>query len=1303
MADLILGPVVDATVSKVTEAASEQLKLALEWKDDLRRFCFMLEMIRGVLLDADEKHVAGHSHLKPWLRELRSVVDEADDVLEEIDYENLRRQVAVQKPKWKRFGRFFTPSNPLAFRLRMANRVKNLNVYLADINDWASRLGLQYKLANTAVPEPRVNQQTHSLLGFSDPSQVVGRNEDVDELVRRLTDSRNQEALSVISVVGMPGLGKTTLVKAVCAVDKITEYFGKKIIWVCVSENFDVPKILGEMLESLTKTACTIKNIDTLLQKIGEELGKKEEKKEGEEGENYLLILDDVWNEKSEKWDYLKSCLLGISKKSGNRVVVTSRSENVASTMDSIYTHHLKQLEADTCWSIIERRAFGGDAVPQKLEEIGKDIANKCGGVPLVANVVGGTLGKKRDENEWLSFKEKVNVLGSLEDQHRRIMDVLRLSFERLPKPALKQCFAFCSIFPKDFVIEKEKLIQLWMAEGYLQSSKESSMEDVGGKYGSLQSSKEIFMENVGAKYFTDFLSYSLFQEEARDSFDNVKSCKIHDLIHDFAQSINYSETVIVEKEPCSNIPHHFRHLNLNLGKERVQIEFEDVAEKLQTLFSNHGFPSSLPVRFRRLRVLSVCDVDDADPLPSCFGNLKSLRYLDISGTPIRQLPKFITKMYNLQTFRFTNCKFLKMPLKGIGHLVNLRHIYFEDEDRMPAHIGRLTSLQTLQKFFVGEKRGYKIEELGKLSQLRGRLEIFNLECVKDKSEAQRARLKEKAVEQLEFSWGEGSNHDKDVLEGLQPPSNLQILGILGYGGRELPSWMLESHGELFLRKNLVKLNIKKCQNLEEIPLLEGFSSLRLLHIEECSNLSKIEDGAFEFTPLEELSIRHCDKLESVPVNALTSLQTLKIGFCKVVKLNSIGDSLSTSKYLKWLLLSRCDSLKSVPSLKGLTFLKRLNIISCYELEDLPNGLSSCTALEDLAIASCRNLLSIPEELKESCSLVKLDILDCEKLTSFPKDSLGCLNRLKRLSIGSFSKEMEEFPDLSSINASLETLYLKNWRTSQLLHQIQHLTALKELTIEALFNEEEAPWHGLEKLSSLTELRIFGCEDQISLSKGLKKLPHLTTLRISDCHNLISLPEELFELPQLKTLSIIGCDDLVSFPEDLKDLHSLVHLRILRCPKLRSFPGEILDCLTSLKILGIGGFSEELEEFPGLSSIHDGLEELTLIGWDKLTELPSQIQHLTALKKLTTSSFKQVIALPEWVGNFSSLQSLTIFRFDNMKHLPSAAAIQRLSKFQVLEIRNCPKLQERCAKKRGSEWSKISHIPEKYIPDIISK
>ncbi|GLT91512.1 hypothetical protein SLE2022_093950 [Rubroshorea leprosula] len=1269
MANLVLGPVVDATVSKVTALASEQLNLALGWRQDLERFCNIMKMLGGVLQDADERHVTGDPNLKAWLERLRDVADEADDVFEEIRYENLRRHVAKLKPKWKKVSYFFTLSNPLVFRMRMVNRVKKLNAYLDDINDSANRLGLQYKLANASAPEPRVNQQTHSFL----EQEVVGRNEDVDQIVSLLIDSSNQETLSVISIVGMAGLGKTTLAKKVRENDKIREYFGENIMWICVSENFDVQRILGEMLESLTRSHCKNENRDTLLRKIGEELVKKEEKKEGKkeekkEGKNYLLILDDVWSEESRNWEELRSCLLGICRKAGNRVIVTTRNRNVASIMGSKYIHDLKQLEADQCWFIIRQRAFGDDAVPPKLEEIGFGIAEKCGGVPLVANVIGGPLYNRRDEKEWLSVKEKINVLGSLEDQHRQIMDVLQLSFERLPKPSLKQCFAFCSIFPKDFVIVKEKLIQLWMAEGFLQSSRESSMEEMGDKY------------------FNCLLSYSLFQWEA-SAFEDA--CKIHDLIHDFVQSI-YAESVIIGERSSYNFSRQTRHLNLGFGKEKVQIKIEDVAEKLQTLFSEQGFPTSLQGNFKRLRVLSVSGGDDGEPLPSCFGNLKSLRYLDISGTTIRQLPKFITKMYNLQTFRFNNCRSLKMPPEGIGHLMNLRHIYFDDEHHMPAHIGRLTSLQTLQKFFVGEKRGQKIEELGNLSQLRGALRICNLECVKDKSEAQRARLKEKAIDELEFNWGEGGNHDKDedVLEGLQPPSNLQILRIQGYGGENLPSWMLESHSELFLLKNLVELDFEKCQKLKGIPLLKGFSSLRELRIIECSELSRINDGAFKSTSLEGLSISdcyelesvlvngltslkrlsiwHCHKLESVAVNGLASLQTLEIGECVLV--SSIGDSLSTSKCLKQLQLFSCENLESVPSIEGLTSLKTVWIFHCCRLKYLPSGLSSCIALQELRIFNCTNLVSIIEKLKELPSLVELEISGCEKLRSFPKDSLGCLNRLKSLSIGRFSKEMEEFPYLSSINASLETLDLRDWRTRQWLHQIQRFTALKEFSIMGPIDEVEALSDILGKLSSLTKLRIGWCDDLISLPQGLNKLPHLRTLEIFHCHNLTSLSE------------------------DLKDLRSLITLDVSHCERLS--PGEILGCLTSLKRLEIGGFSEELEEFPGLSSIHDGLEELRLIGWDKLNQLPHEIQHLTVLKELTIVSFKQVVALPEWVGNFSSLQCLQIYSCDNMKQLPSAAAIGRLSKLQKLSIWRCPELKERCAKKRGYEWSKISHIPQ---------
>ncbi|GLU05077.1 hypothetical protein SLE2022_221960 [Rubroshorea leprosula] len=1294
MADVILGPVVDTILSKVIAVASDQLHLASDWKDDLKRFCLILKMLRSVLQDADEKNASGHSHLKSWFQELRAVADEADDLLEEVAYHNLQRQIATQKPKWKKDRYFFTPSNPLAFRLRMANKIKNLSRYIADINDWATRLGLQYKLGNM-VPEPRVGPDTHSFL----PTTVAGRTEDVSKIVSLLVDSSNQHVLPVITIVGMPGLGKTTLARAVFANEKIREHFGDSIIWVCVSENFDVERILVEMLKSISKSSSGdggTRGKDIVMKEIQKNLREK----------NYLLILDDVWNEKRPKWVELRDCLLAISKNKESRVLVTTRLKDVASLMavTDDHIHHPRLLTEGECWAIIEQRAFGENSapnsVPEELKEIGRQIAGKCKGVPLVASIIGATLQNKRDKKEWQEITQN-RVWDSLEKEEG-ILDIIKFSYDRLPTLVLKQCFAFCSIFPKDFVMEREMLIQLWMAHGFLESSEESYMA----------------AEDIGDKYFKYLLSYSLFQEEWRDKVTrSVESCKMHDLIHDFAQSISKPEMLIVEECPGSNISCDVRHLNVIGGREMVLLPtiLGDVTKKLQTLFSEHDFSSGVQVDLKRLRVLSLNNASDAKQMTKCFGNSKSLRYLDISGTKIEELPKFITKLYNLQTFRFMDCRSLKMPKAGIGDLVNLRHIYFNDEDCMPTNLGRLTNLQTLPLFFVGTTKGHKIEELGSLRGLKGRLEIRKLDLVKGKSEAKKAKLHEKAVDVLELCWSKKGSRDKldeDILEGLKPHSNVRILSIEGYGGRNLASWMSKCSEELMLLNNLVDLKISDCSMLYRISGISWFSSLQRLSVEWCYKLTSLGDGdeaVITSMSLKKLSIYGCNELERFLVNGLSSLEELNIAHCNVI--NSIGGSLSSSTCLKQLSLNKCPELKFissldglvslktivirdcdgleclptglssctaleeleiwkcsnlvsipeevkqlrslvqldiqkcpklkfVPSLEGLISLKTVKVDDCDGLECLPSGLSSCTALEELEIWKCSNLVSIPEELKQLRSLVELVIQKCPKLMSFPKEILDFVS-LKRLELGPLSEELEEFPNLCSTSTStpspisLEVLHLEGWGESLTLPcQIQCLTTLRDLTIKSFNGVEEAL---------------------------LGNLSCLKTLAIRDCTRLRCL---LGGLSSVEELVITQCPSLVSFQGELKELRSL---EIVGCPKLVGFLEKSLDCCTRLKRLEIGPFSEELEEFPSLSSIHASLEELILYGWEKLTHLP-QIQHLAALKELSIDNFSGMESLPDWFNNLSSLRRLHIW--------------------------DCPnKLEERCTEGSGPDWHKISHIP----------
>ncbi|GKV18590.1 hypothetical protein SLEP1_g28950 [Rubroshorea leprosula] len=195
------------------------------------------------------------------------------------------------------------------------------------------------------------------------------------------------------------------------------------------------------MLQAFAENVSVDESQHIVVQKLQEHLREK----------NYLLILDDVWNEDWQKWESLRSCLLGIGKNVGSRVLVTTRSENVASTMETLFQHrhHLEKLTNEDCWSIIKKRAFGSSSFPLELEGIGRDIASKCRGLALVANIIGGSLCNNRKKDDWLSIKDDSEVWGSIEEANG-VLRVLQLSFNRLPTPALKQCFASCSIFPKD-------------------------------------------------------------------------------------------------------------------------------------------------------------------------------------------------------------------------------------------------------------------------------------------------------------------------------------------------------------------------------------------------------------------------------------------------------------------------------------------------------------------------------------------------------------------------------------------------------------------------------------------------------------------------------------------------------------------------------------------------------------------------------------------------------------------------------------------------------------------------------------
>ncbi|XP_030940149.1 putative disease resistance protein RGA1 [Quercus lobata] len=812
MAEAIVTDVAKEILSKLISLVTEQINLAWGFKDELTQLRQSVEMIQDLLADAERKQVTDLS-VKRWLQRLKDLAYDADDVLDELAYEILRRKVEIRNQMKRKVCFFFSFSNPIAFRIKMANKVKTISESLKKINEEADGFGLtRAKLVN-ANPEIIPNRETDASV---DHSEIVGRENHVLEIVDLLLRATNQQ-LSVIPIVGMAGLGKTTVAKLVYNHELVKRHFDETI-WVCVSDDFNDKRILREALESLTEKPSAYENKNTILECLKKEL----------QGKRYLLILDDVWNEESVKWDNLRNCLLGINSSVGNSIILTTRSDNVAKITETLPQHNLKKLSKDECWSIIKKKVSLNERVllTPELEDIGRDIAKKCGGVPLAAEVLGGTMSRKKEKSEWLAIQNN-EIWNSLNGSNE-MLPILKLSFDHLPSPSLKQCFAYCSIFPKDYRINKEELIQLWMAEGFLQPSLGSCL----------------VMEDIGNRNFDILLANSLFQDEEKDDYDNIIICKMHDLVHDLALLVSKSETLILNEDLVDDISLVRRLVIQSNSKTIPRIPFlKHGVYKLRTFISENAALGNTIFNFEYLRVLKLYG-ESIKELPSSIGLLIHLRLLSIFSTSIKALPKAITKLYNLQTLRIEGCYNLKELPEDLKNLINLRHIYFYGQT--PKGLGQLTCLQTLQCFIVGQGTGFRIEELGSLNQLKGKLIIRRLEHVKDKEASKNAKLVEKAkVYELGFYWSgnrEGNhNNDEEVLEGLQPHRYLKSLTINGFGGEKFPSWMLTSRDArdgFLLYDNLINIQLISCKKCEVLPTLGLLPCLRDLEIHGMDNLN---------------------------------------------------------------------------------------------------------------------------------------------------------------------------------------------------------------------------------------------------------------------------------------------------------------------------------------------------------------------------------------------------------------------------------------------------------------------------------
>ncbi|XP_048422980.1 putative disease resistance protein RGA1 [Pyrus x bretschneideri] len=1285
---------VEGILNSVASLAAQEISLFRGFKKELTKLRESVLAIQEFLGDVSYQPRDRGKAVEVWVKKLKDVAHDADDVLEDITYEVLRRKVEIQNHMKKKVLNFFSlsKSNPILFRQKMAHKIKNINASLADLKRDAASVGLMARRVDQNPPGMG-NRETVSFFGRDE--KPIGRKKIVSDIIAALIESKNQEEyLSVKAIVGMGGLGKTTLARSIFNDDAIGRHFEKKM-WVCVSDPFDVNSILNRMLESLKSNRTGLIAREALLNDL----------KEGLTGKRYILILDDVWNEDDELWSDFTSCLSRLNSAPGSIAIVTTRSAKVGSITETMPSCDLESLSVDDCWSILKSGAFPNGAPPldPTQENIGRAIAAKCTGVPLVAKVLGSVM----RSSDWSLILE--NEIWQLPETEHIISSVLKLSFDNLKSPSLKQCFAYCSIFKKDFEIERDDLVQFWMAQGYLLSSRTMSMEDIGNDY------------------FNILLQNSLFQDAREDKYGIITKCKMHDLVHDLAVEVFKSESLTRDLDQMDDDEIEIQHV-AHISSTTIERIPKGSVERLRSLFVDCEVPSNTFQRFKGLRMLNLFDAK-IEELPNSIGKLKRLRYLNISWTGIEELPKSIGKLYNLETLRMSYTDIKTFP-REMENLINLRHVYFDKDVEVPFGMTRLTHLQTLPCFKLDRARRHRLDELGGLNELKGELVIGSLEFVRDKEEAMESKLVEKAnLRKLILKWGKERNGnflDEDILEGLQPHHNVESLTIEEFKGTKFASWMMRNCRATNLRHlstrscqqllslccgleycpSLETVNIEDCGNLESFQISPS-QSLQVLRIEGCpklrctsiQSLPSLRDLVIKrcttlegdlslngCTSLRELRIEDCDGFTSIlsGLHSCTSLRKLDISKCRNLRTLS-GHGLQTPVSLEHMAIWNCPNLEAIPSLDNLTSLTYLWIRRCDGLISLPSGLASCTSLTHLSVHICHNLQAIPS-LDNLTSLTELII---EKCTTGDLSLNGCTS-LRELKIQDCNGFTSILSGLHSCT-SLRTLDISKCRNLRTLsgHGLQTPVYLEHMELWDCPNLEAIP--SLDNLTSLTELNIERCNGLIRLPSGLAYCTSLTLLDVSFCCNLEAIPS-LDNLTSLTALSVSFCDNLISLADhNVSSLQSLSSLDLSYCGKLQYLP-KGLHSLSRLEKMEIGPFYEELDSFPDFQ-VPSKLKELTLHGWPKLKSLPQQIQHSASLTVLEIWKFDGLEALPEWLGNLTSLTQLAIRQCENLMHLPTVEAMQRLTNLHDLVIHSCPQLKERCAEDSGPEWPKISHIP----------
>ncbi|KAF3774399.1 Disease resistance protein [Nymphaea thermarum] len=779
-----------------------------------------LANMQAFLKDADRRKDKEEG-VKEWVKQVRHTTCDLEDIID-------RFMLRFGRQSERGFRAFlWNVSNSikhLQSRHNLANEIQTIRKRISDI----SRRRDMYLFDRTAeatissivAARHHDDQQTREV-PFTDDVDVMGFDNEIESLVKELTKEKESEAefpkLKSMLVVGMGGSGKTTLARKVYNDVEVKKHFDC-FAWVSVSQSFHTDGLLRRLLKCFFKERKEMGE-DRVGEMDAEELGEK--LFNYLQGRRYIIVLDDVWSR--TVWDAIKFALPKNSK--GSTVMITTRIRDISFALEAdgltCFLHQLNPLPAETAMELFCRTAFkwtrDDKACPEELRKLCKNLVEKSEGLPLAIVSLGSLMStKQRTEPVWRKACDDLRYQLSSNPSLGRVKNILTLSYIELP-PHLKPCFLYCSVFPEDYQIQKERLINLWIAEGLVKGRASLSAEE------------------VGADWLQELINRNLLQVVATDHDGKVGKCSLHDL-------------------PC--LLRMLSGLQLVTALDLQGAKIQELPSKVGELF--------------HLRYLNLSGTM-VQRLPKSFSNLVNLQVLDIRGTPIEALTKEIVKMTNLRHLYMTERykeRMSKQVSHGLGNLSCLQTLVglAGKERKTITDLKNLTNLRKLEIYQVSKEDMDELcASIRKMKHLYSLLihspesleldpllltPLPQLRTLRLCGQLERMPSVTTSLVNISLLTLVKCRLRDDPFPCLSSLPNLQWLNISGaYEGREL-----RCRAQAFPK--LVFLFLSRLGSLETVILEEGsMPNLKTLGIHGCLKLKRVPQGIHQLRNLQELDI----------------------------------------------------------------------------------------------------------------------------------------------------------------------------------------------------------------------------------------------------------------------------------------------------------------------------------------------------------------------------------------------------------------------------------------------------------------